>query len=161
VDYQGRADLLCMGDVMNESSTQSHEIRRYDLYNFDDKAVLHANEWHLVYTAHDVDALALRHREEVARLRERLDQCGEAYGRDVTSLAKERNAALTEAEALRARVEALEDALRAWLPKCGYCGGSGRELTWDMKGGPPTRKCTDFLCKQSRALLNATKGDKP
>jgi hypothetical protein len=62
-----------MGDVMNESSTQSHEIRRYDLYNFDDKAVLHANEWHLVYTAHDVDALALRHREEVAALRAERD----------------------------------------------------------------------------------------
>ena len=60
---------------------------------------------------------------------------------------------IAERDALLARNEALRKGLRDWLKKCPSCGGSGRELTWDQKGGPPMRDCTHEICRTSRQLL--------
>lgn len=71
----------------------------------------------IAYDGHH-EALAAKDRE-IAELQQRGQECGEAYGRDTISLARERNAALAERDeavaALAAMREALEVAAQAFL----------------------------------------------
>jgi len=131
-----------------ESSTQSHEVERYSWH----AARNVANATRHFVDAADFDALALRHREEVAGLKHERDRAHELRNQLATENKRmfgERQAALTEAEALRARVGEMREALA--------------ELLEVQRMSPGPSSIDLFMREQkavdkSRALLNATKG---